>query len=75
MWLLPVFSGVCSAATRLFYRFEVRGPAPPGTGPLLLLANHPNSLVDPALVSAAAGRRVRFLAKAPLFDKFRKTTE
>lgn len=67
MWLLPVFSGVCSAATRLFYRFEVRGPAPPGTGPLLLLANHPNSLVDPALVSAAAGRRVRFLAKAPLF--------
>ena len=67
MWLLPVFSGVCSAATRLFYRFEVRGPAPPGMGPLLLLANHPNSLVDPALVSAAAGRRVRFLAKAPLF--------
>jgi 1-acyl-sn-glycerol-3-phosphate acyltransferase len=67
MWLLPVFSGLCSAATRLFYRFEVRGPAPPSTGPLLLLANHPNSLVDPALVSAAAGRRVRFLAKAPLF--------
>jgi len=67
MWLLPVFSGICDTAVRLFYRFEVKGPAPPRTGPLLLLANHPNSLVDPALVTAAAGRPVRFLAKAPLF--------
>ena len=67
MWLLPVFAGICNTAARLFYRFEVHGPAPPGSGPLLLVANHPNSLVDPALVTAAAGRSVRFLAKAPLF--------
>lgn len=67
MWLLPVFSGICDTAVRFFYRFEVKGPAPPRTGPLLLLANHPNSLVDPALVTAAARRPVRFLAKAPLF--------
>lgn len=67
MWLLPVFAGICNTAVRLFYRFEVQGSAPPGSGPLLLLANHPNSLVDPALVTAAAGRPVRFLAKAPLF--------
>jgi glycerol-3-phosphate O-acyltransferase/dihydroxyacetone phosphate acyltransferase len=67
MWLLPVFSGVCGIAVRVFYRFEVQGPSPPRTGPLLLVANHPNSLVDPALVTAAAGRPVRFLAKAPLF--------
>ena len=41
------------------------------TGPVLLVANHPNSLFDPALVLATAGRRVRFLAKAPLFDDWR----
>src|SRR5690606_19668180 len=29
---------------------------------------HPNSLLDPMLVLAAAHRPVRFLAKAPLFD-------
>jgi 1-acyl-sn-glycerol-3-phosphate acyltransferase len=39
----------------------------PSTGPALLVANHPNSLLDPALVAAAAGRPVRFVAKAPLF--------
>ena len=32
------------------------------------MANHPNSLVDPALVAMAAGRPVRFLARAPLFQ-------
>ena len=39
----------------------------PPRGPALLVANHPNSLLDPATVVAAAGRPVRFLAKAPLF--------
>lgn len=39
----------------------------PRSGPVLLVANHPNSLLDPAFVAAAAGRPVRFLAKAPLF--------
>ena len=36
---------------------------------MLFVANHPNSLVDPVLVTAAADRPVRFLAKAPLFDE------
>ena len=40
----------------------------PPSGPLLLVANHANSLIDPVLVGLAAGRRVRFLAKAPLFE-------
>jgi 1-acyl-sn-glycerol-3-phosphate acyltransferase len=35
---------------------------------VLLVANHPNSLLDPTLVVAAAHRPVRFLAKAPLFS-------
>jgi 1-acyl-sn-glycerol-3-phosphate acyltransferase len=38
---------------------------------VLLIANHPNSLVDPILVLAAARRPVRFLAKAPLFEDYR----
>ena len=40
----------------------------PATGPVLLVANHPNSLIDPALVVAVAKRPVRFLAAAPVFD-------
>lgn len=68
MWLLPVFSAVSSAAGRVFYRLRVDGPALPAHGPVLIVANHPNSLLDPVLVAGAAGRRVRFLAKAPLFS-------
>jgi 1-acyl-sn-glycerol-3-phosphate acyltransferase len=65
-WLLPVLSGLSRLAVRAFYRVEVAGEPVPATGPALLVANHPNSLVDPAAVSAAARRPVRFLAKAPL---------
>jgi 1-acyl-sn-glycerol-3-phosphate acyltransferase len=67
VWLLPVFSPVSSLAVRTFYRLTVSGGQVPRTGPVLLVANHPNSLMDPALVAAVAGRPVRFLAKAPLF--------
>jgi 1-acyl-sn-glycerol-3-phosphate acyltransferase len=57
-------------AARTFYRLTVEGTLP-ASGPVLIIANHPNSLVDPVLVFAAAERPVRFLAKAPLFDDFR----
>jgi 1-acyl-sn-glycerol-3-phosphate acyltransferase len=67
MWLLPFFSRVSSLALSTFYRFGVAGGRVPPRGPALLVANHPNSLLDPATVVAAAGRPVRFLAKAPLF--------
>lgn len=66
-WLLPALSWVARAAVHTFYRFEAGGERPPAEGPVLFVANHPNSLVDPAFVAAAAGRPVRFLAKAPLF--------
>lgn len=39
----------------------------PSTGPLLIVANHVNSLLDPLLLFAALPRPPRFLAKAPLF--------
>jgi 1-acyl-sn-glycerol-3-phosphate acyltransferase len=68
MWLLPVLSGLSRLSARTFYRLSVTGGAVPSEGPAILVANHPNSLVDPVLLAAAAGRPVRFLAKAPLFD-------
>jgi glycerol-3-phosphate O-acyltransferase / dihydroxyacetone phosphate acyltransferase len=54
-------------AARTFYRLDLAGERPDASGPLLVVANHPNSLLDPALVTLAVGRTARFLAKAPLF--------
>lgn len=62
-WLVQ---SLATAIAHVFYRVDVIG-APPATGPLLLLPNHPNALLDPAIVMATAGRPVRFLAKSTLF--------
>lgn len=51
-----------------YYRIRYAGGEVPPSGPVLLVANHPNSLLDPMVVLAAAHRPVRFLAKAPLWD-------
>jgi 1-acyl-sn-glycerol-3-phosphate acyltransferase len=53
----------------LFYRrVEVVGAARvPASGPLIVVANHQNALVDPMLVLATIPRHLRPLAKAPLF--------
>jgi 1-acyl-sn-glycerol-3-phosphate acyltransferase len=53
----------------LFYRqVEVVGAERvPAAGPLVVAANHQNALVDPMLLLAALPRRLRPLAKAPLF--------
>jgi 1-acyl-sn-glycerol-3-phosphate acyltransferase len=54
-------------ATRAYYRYTVGGARVPAQGPVLLVANHNNSLMDPAFVTVAADREVRFLAKSTLF--------
>ncbi len=61
--------GFVRTLARLYYpRIEVTGGTLiPRTGPVLLVANHPNSLIDPVLLGIAAQRPVRLLAKAPLF--------
>ncbi len=55
---------------RFYYpRIEIEGGERlPASGPVLLIANHPNSLIDPVLLGVAARRPVRLLAKAPLFS-------
>ncbi|MEJ2086035.1 MAG: 1-acyl-sn-glycerol-3-phosphate acyltransferase, partial [Acidobacteriota bacterium] len=68
MWLLPAISTLSDLACRVFYRFHLEGPSPPSSGPLMLLANHQNSLFDPAFIASAAERPVRFLAKSTLFN-------
>jgi glycerol-3-phosphate O-acyltransferase/dihydroxyacetone phosphate acyltransferase len=60
---------IFSIALRLFFRrIETSGvELVPQSGALLFVLNHPNGLIDPALVFCALPRRVSFLAKSTLF--------
>jgi glycerol-3-phosphate O-acyltransferase / dihydroxyacetone phosphate acyltransferase len=55
-------------AAGVFQSIERTGPGIPA-GPVLVVANHPNSLLDPLVVFRVAGRPTRPLAKAPLFEQ------
>ena len=63
----PVVRLLAHLTCRLFYRVDCVG-APPALGATLLLPNHANALLDPAIIWATAGRDVRFLAKSTLFS-------
>jgi glycerol-3-phosphate O-acyltransferase / dihydroxyacetone phosphate acyltransferase len=52
---------------RLFYRVKVHAPQARTEGPVIFVGNHPNGLIDPALVFILTRRQVTFLAKEPLF--------
>jgi glycerol-3-phosphate O-acyltransferase / dihydroxyacetone phosphate acyltransferase len=56
------------AVAAVFLEIERSGDPLP-SGPVLVVANHPNSLLDPLVIFRTAGRPTRPLAKAPLFQK------
>ncbi len=64
----PIVRWLASAVCWVFYRIDRVGGEVPREGAALLLPNHPNALLDPAIVWATAGRDVRFLAKSTLFE-------
>lgn len=59
--------GIVAFALRLFYRVEVVRHTDDLSGPVMFVGNHPNSLIDPALVFVITDRQVTFLAREPLF--------
>lgn len=69
-FIARMLRGLVQALVRFYYpRIEVGGGGRvPEKGPVLVVANHPNSVLDPIVVGIAAGRPVKFLAKAPLFE-------
>jgi glycerol-3-phosphate O-acyltransferase / dihydroxyacetone phosphate acyltransferase len=61
-----VITRVVGWAVGVFQTIE-RSGGPIPDGPVLVVANHPNSLLDPLVIFRVAGRPTRPLAKAPLF--------
>ena len=61
--------GLLRVAFRVYFRsIQVQGlERLPGQGPVLLVANHPNSLLDPAVLVTLLPRPVYFAAKHTLF--------
>jgi len=68
-WLRPLIKGILRIAFRLYYRStQVQGTERfPAKGPVLLVANHPSSLLDPAALVYVLSRPVHFGAKHTLF--------
>ncbi|MFT3706797.1 MAG: 1-acyl-sn-glycerol-3-phosphate acyltransferase [Archangium sp.] len=58
---------IVSMALGLFYRVEVIRRVEDFGGPVMFVGNHPNSLIDPAMVFMITDRQVTFLAREPLF--------
>lgn len=66
-WISQLARRTVRGLARVYYPgIEISGANHiPTDGPLLLTANHQNSLMDPVMVGLAAIRPVRFLARAP----------
>ena len=68
--LYAVMRRLARIALRWYYRdVEIIGAERVLVGtPLLIVANHPNAVVDPMLVATTLSRRVTFTGKATLFE-------
>lgn len=69
-FLRQIIHAAISIALRLFFRRieTVNVEKVPKDEPIIFVLNHPNGLVDPALVFVSLPRRVSFLAKSTLFS-------
>ena len=56
MWLLPALPVVSRLATGTYYKLSFVGESVPSRGPVLLVGNHPNSLLDPAVLAGTTLR-------------------
>jgi 1-acyl-sn-glycerol-3-phosphate acyltransferase len=65
-----VLHAIISIALRLFFRrIEATGiEKVPRSGAVIFVLNHPNGLIDPALVFVSLARRISFLAKSTIFS-------
>lgn len=70
MLFYTLMKPVVRVALRVFFRrLEFRHPGRLQlSGPLLIAANHPNTLMDPLIVAARRQRPVAFLAKSTFFQ-------
>lgn len=59
---------VISQALSLFYRLELAAPMKELSGPVMFVGNHPNSMIDPAMILVLTPRQLTFLAREPLFQ-------
>lgn len=68
--LYQLLRGTAAIALRWYYADVTvqGGERVPRDGPLLILANHPNALIDPLVVGTTIERRVLLTAKATLFE-------
>lgn len=69
LFLYRALTGFLALVTRVFFRtVEVVGlEHVPKDGPVIFAGNHPNSLMDPVLITTTCQRQVRFAAKDTLF--------
>ncbi len=67
--LYQLMRGVLGLALGFYFRRIERFHAErvPATGPILLTANHPNSVTDPFVIGAALPRKVNFMATVQMF--------
>jgi glycerol-3-phosphate O-acyltransferase / dihydroxyacetone phosphate acyltransferase len=62
-----LISWCLNVCVHIFYRVRYVGEAIPSKGSSIIVANHPNGLLDPLVVLTLTNRPIRFLAKEPLF--------